>query len=51
MGGHRPPNWGQYFGAAEGGGAEHHYHLTINTSASTEPILADFQLMQALAGF
>ncbi len=41
----------QLTGAATGGKAEvhHHYNLTINSQAKTESILADFQMMKALA--
>jgi len=47
----RSPDWGSYFGGASSGGETHnHFQLVINTSASTEPIISDFQIMQSLAG-
>jgi hypothetical protein len=42
-----PPGMG---GAGGGAGASNAYNLTVNTSAPREPILADFRMMQALAG-
>ena len=45
----RPVGGGARFEAGAGGG-ETHYHLHINTSASTEPIVDDFEMMRAWAG-